>query len=530
MLFLFAIFFFFLNHVEADLTKEQENDIASFTTNFILEGNKRTDKNGYPLIAYMEGQARIDGYQSKLYKVGYDYNHINYINAYKWTFDSSSFASYIYYHTFNLVLTYSKLAEKDQYSGLTLRNPEANPYQISSFLEDAEKEEHFYYVKKDINGSSIDFKNVKKGDLIVKDNTNLMIYVGDEKVAGSTPNAINNSNLGFQIASLKDNYHDASLNIIRVKNDIIPKNMKANTKITWLDTNEVVELVKEKSKIEENIEISYIIPNKNWTQSLTINFSLNAVDELKSYSFSNGEDIWTDISGKSYNLSLKFEQNGTYYLKVRDSKDNEKIEKIIISSIDNNSPIINSLSAIQHGKYSVIEVEASDEESGLAENSFSFDNGKTWTAKNTFDVTVEKEYLVMVKDKAGNVSSMEIMVKIAEQSLPKIENIILGEESNLTKKVTIVVLNCNDCQIAIKGDKDTTVWNTVSNNTYEIYLKEGEYEVLLKDASNNASTQNFKVELKEKGNYNHKIIISMLFLTSIIVAILIIKKHKNNKI
>ena len=74
-----VLFVAFILPVKADLTQEQAEDVAFFAENFILEGNKRISSDGFPIFAYMQGQARIDGYQEKLYHVTYDYKRKNYI-------------------------------------------------------------------------------------------------------------------------------------------------------------------------------------------------------------------------------------------------------------------------------------------------------------------------------------------------------------------------------------------------------------------------------------------------------------------
>jgi cell wall-associated NlpC family hydrolase len=322
------ISFILLLSVKADLTKDQENDLASFAENFIIEGNKRLDKNGYPLLAYMQGQARIDGYQSKLYRIGYDYNHKNSVNALKWTFDCASYASFVYYHTFNLILTYSTTSSIDPYSGLKIRSATANPYQVKEFVADADRGEHFYYIRKGVTGANINFNELKKGDLIIYVGHHIMVYIGDGKIAEATTSCISKDNLGMQVIPLTSKYSTTTLSIIRVKNKIISPDVKANTKVTWLDTNETVELVKKVDPVEEYPKINYTKPSTNWAKSVKITFKLSAINGLKSYSFSNDQDNWETISGNSYNLEKEIKENGTYYLKVKDNKDYLKTEKI----------------------------------------------------------------------------------------------------------------------------------------------------------------------------------------------------------
>ena len=526
-----SLLFIFISPVKADLTKDQENDIALFATNFINEGNKRIDKNGYPLLAYMQGQARIDGFQSKLYKITYDYNHKNYVNAYKWTFDCSSFASFIYYHTFNLVLTYNKTGNIDSYSGLPLRSPTANPYQVSAFVEDADKGEHFYYIKKGVNGANINLNDLKKGDLLIYVGHHIMVYVGNGNIAEATVSCISKNNLGMQVIPLTSKYSDTKLSVIRIKDRIIPKESVATTNITWLDTNETVDLVQHAPKEEEYPKISYNKPSEAYNKSISIEFQLNAVSGLKSYSFSESGDNWIDISGNNKKITKTILNNGTYYFKVKDQKGLTKEEKIVITTIDNIKPIVKTLSVIQKDNYSIISVVAEDLESGLADNPYSFDRGLTWVSKNTYDVNIEKEYIVSVKDKAGNIIELPVKVKInnTNSNFPLISDIIFGEVKNDTKKVTIVFLNCPNCQIAItKNNENPLNYGTLNTSNYITYLKEGNYRIHLKDDAGNTLTKSFKVEIPKKSNLN--ILIFIVPITVIGIGIFLISKRKTNEI
>lgn len=534
VIFLLTILFIFIMPIKADLTKTQEEDLALFATNFIVEGNKRTDKNGLPLLTYMQGQARIDGYQSKLYKVGYDYKHINLVNEYKWTFDCASFASFVYYHTFGLVLTYNRLSSVDPYSGLTLRNPNANPYQVSAFVEDADKGEHFYYVKRGVTAAKLNYNELKKGDLVIYVGHHIMVYVGDGKIAEATTSAINKTNLGLQVVPLMNNYSNISLSIIRLKDKVISPTAVANTKIRWIDNGETMELVSHAPKTEEYPQIKYDKPSTNWVKNLDVEFKITSTNGLKSYSFSDGNDKWHDISGKSYSLKETITKNGTYVLKVKDIKGLEKQEKITISSIDDIKPIITSLSVVKNDAYSTIEIKAVDEESGLADKPYSFDNGLTWTTKNTYDVTIEKEYIVLVKDKADNTFSNTIVAKISTKAKPQIGNVIMGELDENKRKVTIVVLNYENSKIIVKKDSsspnDSDPWTDLGANTYITYLDAGSYNVWIKADNGELTTKSFKIEINNSSKKTTSILMVVIPVIIIIIGIFLITKRKNNNI
>ena len=536
---LVLIAFIFIAPVKADLTDEQADDIAAFATNFIIEGNKRLDKNNLPLLAYYQGQARIDGYHNKLSYVPNNYKGTFAVNAYKWTFDCASFVSYLYNHTFGLNL---------------IRNSSSGePYLVRDFTADTG---HFKTIKSNVLGANIDLNDLKKGDIIIYVGSHVMIYVGDGKIAESTSSCISkgNKNLGFQVVSLASRFGGTKLTVKRVKDGVISKTKKANTKVTWLDTRETVDLVPKKPVVPEPKPkdddtkktpptISYEKPSKEWVKSVKVVFNLKAKNGLSSYSLTTSGDKWTTISGTSYKLTTKFTKNGTYILKVKDKKNLITTEKIVISTIDTEPPLIIKLSAEPHGKYSLITLTAIDSESGLNEKAYSFDNGFTWTLKETYEATESKKYTIKVRDKVGNINSTVISINITEPNPPVINNILFGDSSNNQRKVSISVLNCEDCKINIKNTltQANDNWLDLTAGTYITYLTEGEYVATIKRSDGKTATRSFKLEIIKTNdvpsndiNSNNEfdstviIVIAMIMVGILIISILISGKFRRS--
>ena len=529
IIFLLIIIVSFIPTVKADFTKDQADDIALFSSKFVIEGNKRTDSKGYSLLAYMQGQARIDGYQSKLYKVDYDYNHKNYIDAYKWTFDASSYISFVYYQTFGLILTQSNTDEKDSYNGLFINKFTGNPYTINSFNDDALHNQHFYYVKRNVIISELNFNELKKGDLITIENQHIMIYIGDEKIAHASKNAIIDLNLGLEVANLKEKYLHEKVNIIRIKDNIIPETKKANMQITWPDTAEIIDF--SKNKTDNFPRISYIKSSNDWSKEVIIDFTLTALEGLDSYSFK--DDTWINIEGNTFKLTETVNKNGEYILKLKDKKGNLVTKKVEISNIDENVPIVKSISTISKDNYSILAIDAIDEESGLALEPYSFDECQTWITKNTYEVTEEKNYTICVKDQVGNIYSDKIFVKIKSKNSPKFNNLILGNSFQNKRKLTITVLNCDKCRLIIKNSNyhlnDSDKWNEI-NGSYTTYLEEGNYKIWLQD--NNQSIVEIKqITINIDENYNRNyIVVFLIFLMLIGILSFCYIRNKNNKI
>ena len=206
--------------VKADFTPKQEEELSFYVKNFIEEASKRVDEDGYSLLAYRTGTDRTTGYQGKLTKISLDGKE-----KYKWTFDDTSFVSYMYLKTFNLVLTNTITSKKNEYSGLNIRNISANPYQLSDYIDDATNEEHFYIYRAADEESKVDINQLKIGDLIILDD-HMMLYLGDQKVAHASTIAIEGKNLGVEIGLVEPN----SLNkaeILRIKDKIVNPSNKA---------------------------------------------------------------------------------------------------------------------------------------------------------------------------------------------------------------------------------------------------------------------------------------------------------------
>lgn len=285
---------------------------------------------------------------------------------------------------------------------------------------------------------------------------------------------------------------------------------------------------------EEYPKISYEKPSNDWVKELTLSFNLIANNGLKSYSFGETEDSYEIISGNSYDLDEKITKNGTYYLKVKDNKDNETIEKIEINTIDDIKPTINNLSVVEKGKYSLIKVKAIDEETGLDEKPYSFDNGTTWTDKDSYEVTIEKTYEVLVRDKVGNIVSMDIDAKVKDSLSPVVTSIINGEEKDGTKKITLVLLNSTNSEILIKESgkipTDNDIWSKINSTTYITYLKEGRYTVYLRNQSGKTSTKDFTVNFSNKQVFNIKTLLFVAPILLMIVGLILVRKRKINNI
>ena len=146
------------------------------------------------------------------------------------------------------------------------------------------------------------------------------------------------------------------------------------------------------------------------------------------YSYDNGV-TWTDET------SFEVYENGSYPVWVKDKLGNVTELFAEINTLDTTGPVVNILVSPEEwsGEGSVtLEVEATDEGSGLAALPYSWDQGETFTDEAVRVVDTEGTYQVLVKDQNGNVTVCEVTVakKKAENIGNREEHSSPGKDGN----------------------------------------------------------------------------------------------------
>ncbi len=127
------------------------------------------------------------------------------------------------------------------------------------------------------------------------------------------------------------------------------------------------------------------------------------------YSFSGGV-----AAGSSCTVS----SNGNYSVTVTGNNGQQVSTSIQVTNIDKEAPTINRCYVDkEYPEYEEADiiVEATDSLSGLNNNAYSFDGGKTYGSSPKFSITKNGTYTVFVKDKVGNVSSKTLNVTCFEK-------------------------------------------------------------------------------------------------------------------
>lgn len=133
---------------------------------------------------------------------------------------------------------------------------------------------------------------------------------------------------------------------------------------------------------------------------------------------------WDGVWGKE---DLRVYENGTYQVKVRDSVGNvSKVTDIPIDFIKTKGPYIGSIKRDKNASYITsplkITVNGFDSDgTALEGRAYSWDGGNSWTSLKTKTVTENGEYIVTVRDAAGNTAEESVIVDNIDSFKPTVE-------------------------------------------------------------------------------------------------------------
>lgn len=133
---------------------------------------------------------------------------------------------------------------------------------------------------------------------------------------------------------------------------------------------------------------------------------------------------WDGVWGKE---DLRVYENGVYQVKVRDSVGNvSEVTDIPIDFIKTEGPYIGSIERDKNASYITsplkITVNGFDSDgTALEGRAYSWDGGNSWTSLNTKTVTENGEYIVTVRDAAGNTAEESVIVDNIDSFKPTVE-------------------------------------------------------------------------------------------------------------
>ncbi len=170
------------------------------------------------------------------------------------------------------------------------------------------------------------------------------------------------------------------------------------------------------------------------------------------YSFSGG------VAGGS---SCTVSSNGTYSVTVTGNNGQQATASIQVTNIDKEAPKINRCYVDkEYPEYEEanIVVEATDSLSGLSNNAYSFDGGKTYGNSAKFRITANGTYTVFVKDKVGNTSSKTLTVTCFEKK-PEVK----PENNTGSSSAGQTTQNGKNTQSGQNGGQSSGVMNKTDN-------------------------------------------------------------------
>ncbi len=173
------------------------------------------------------------------------------------------------------------------------------------------------------------------------------------------------------------------------------------------------------------------LDTKDWTKKVT---------SVASYKSTNGLKVQNpafSLNGTEYSNATKaITKNGTYEFALRtDSNSRASDAKITmkVSNIDNTPPTAKDvyLSAVtwtnKSMKFSLLNAKDLQEDgtpgSGLAEEAYSFDKGKTWTSSNTTWYDENGTYSIYVRDAVGNILDFRQRIAYIDKVNPSIRSV-----------------------------------------------------------------------------------------------------------
>lgn len=245
--------------------------------------------------------------------------------------------------------------------------------------------------------------------------------------------------------------------------------------------------------------------NKKAKTTITNNSNYNLQYQVvKSGETLNENANWTTITEKTIELTNLL--NGdTIYTRLTDGNN---VSGTIIKEVkDTTAPTLDITGNTDQWVNTdiTLTINASDDESGLQENAYSFDGGITWQKENTKTYTENTEGIVIeVRDEAGNIAIKTINISKIDKKGP---NITLQESQKTTKEITIEISEITDEGVGM-SENPTYVYYIKSNNENDFTkIKESTEKTQTFTKLKSGTTYTIKVEAEDSlGNKSEKTI------------------------
>ena len=228
-------------------------------------------------------------------------------------------------------------------------------------------------------------------------------------------------------------------------------------------------------------------PNEVWTKEKNVTMTYPEGENLLYQYSTDGGKTWLIAPSRVY--VLKFTTEGTLYIRVSDGVSVLTTPLITIDKIDTTAPDVQVNGNDSEWTTSkTLTINASDKESGLATNPYSWDGGNSWTSVKEKEFTSNQTVNIWVKDNVGNINKQAITISKIDNQAPT--NVTL-KEGLITSSSISVTASATQTGGGIKGYQfsiDNGAWSseqTSATKTFTGLTKNTSYQIKVRVIANN---------------------------------------------
>ena len=228
-------------------------------------------------------------------------------------------------------------------------------------------------------------------------------------------------------------------------------------------------------------------PNEVWTKEKNVTMTYPEGEDLLYQYSTDGGKTWLIAPSRVY--VLKFTTEGTLYIRVSDGVSVLTTPLITIDKIDTTAPEVQVNGNNSEWTTSkTLTINASDKESGLATNPYSWDGGNSWTSVKEKEFTSNQTVNIWVKDNAGNINKQSVTISKIDNQAPT--NVTL-KEGLITSSSISVTANATQTGGGIKGYQfsiNNGTWSseqTSATKTFTGLTKNTSYQIKVRVIANN---------------------------------------------
>jgi len=236
---------------------------------------------------------------------------------------------------------------------------------------------------------------------------------------------------------------------------------------------------------------------EGWSRSKTITLSYPAITGLEQFQYKIvGTNDWVTVSGNKVDIVI--EKDTTITARILKEGTQIFITTRTFGKIDREAPIITEVTG-NNDKWTTskrITITAVDNESGLANESYSFDGGNTWQKSSSKTFTSNGTINIVVKDKVGNISEIyPVVINKIDPTIPKTHSITATVEGQEYTSGT-----WTNKDVVLKANPSPST--TLSGYTYKWYKKSGNSYKVISGETGTTLT----ISSEETGTYKVEVI------------------------